>query len=238
MNPQLRAARFLVFGQAFDRSAPGRRWHLDELGRRLYRRAITRQNALEVVRVFAASGDPCLERGVTDRQSLRGAAHPMALSELDRQFPKFNRDWRCSVIEPAATRRTARSHAGVPLPCPPLLEPPSPSPPSFLKTRESTLTNRLRAVTQACRKDTFTSTEVAQRQPTLAQPFKAGTWRRVTSAVVAQRQPMLAQPFKAGSWRRVTSTEVAQRQPMLAQPFKLGRGAASRQPWSRSANRR
>ncbi len=42
----------------------------------------------------------------------------------------------------------------------------------------------------------------------------------LTSTVVAQRQPMLAQPFKAGSWRRVTSTVVAQRQPILAQPFK------------------
>jgi hypothetical protein len=60
MNPQLRATRFLEFDHAFDRSAPGRRWQLDELGRRLYSRAITRQNALGVVRVFAASGDPCL----------------------------------------------------------------------------------------------------------------------------------------------------------------------------------
>jgi hypothetical protein len=154
MNPQFRATRFLEFGQAFDRSVPGRRWQLDELGRQRYSRAITRQNALGVIRVFAASGDPCLERGVTDRQRLRGAAHPEALSELDRQLPKFHRDWRCSVVEPAATRRTTRSHAGVPLPYLPPFEPPSPSPPSFLKTRESTLTNRLRAVTQACRKDT------------------------------------------------------------------------------------
>ena len=156
-NSQLRAARSLEFDHAFNWSAPGCRWQLDELGRRRYRRGINRRHVLGVARVFAASGAPCLERVVTDRQRLRCAARgsPHGAERAAPPVPKVPPESACPVVESAAIRRTARSHAGVPLPCLPLFDAPSPSPPSFQKTRESTLTNGLRAVTQACRKDPF-----------------------------------------------------------------------------------
>ncbi len=50
----------------------------------------------------AASGNSFLERVETNQQRMRGASHPLALSELHRQSPKFHRVPRNSSPSPPA----------------------------------------------------------------------------------------------------------------------------------------
>ena len=52
---------------------------------------------------------------ITDRRRPRRESHPLPLSEHHRRLPNFIRDRRAPSSS-HTTRRTARSHAGVPLP--------------------------------------------------------------------------------------------------------------------------